>query len=291
MSRLIAPLAEDAEKGKHIVDLLIEERARRLRDNPALWPLVRAFIYPILQYKKAVVMADEVRDMGGAEVMDYMGRLLHLDLTVDGAAHIPREGPCIVVANHPTGIVDGVAVWEAIARVRRDIMFFANRDAIRVSPRLAEIVIPVEWVEDKRTHGRSRETLRAASEAFLAGKIVVLFPSGRLAEMTKAGLKEQPWLPTAVPFARKFGAPIVPLHISGRNSRLYYFLWNTNSELRDMTLFHEIMNKKAYPYHLTFGAPVDAAVIDGTPAHVTDMLRAFVEDKLPHGPRALPDLS
>ncbi|MEM8985561.1 MAG: 1-acyl-sn-glycerol-3-phosphate acyltransferase [Pseudomonadota bacterium] len=288
MPRLIAPLPEDQAHGKHIVDLLIEERAKHLRDNPLVWPLIRAFIYPILQYGRAVAMADTVRNKTGADVMDYVRDLLTLDLDVRGADHIPREGPCVVVANHPTGIVDGIAVWEALRRVRPDVVFFANRDAIRVSPGLADIIIPVEWEMDKRSHTRSRETLRAAAAAFQAGKLVVLFPSGRLSEMTDRGLREQDWLPTAIPFSRKYNAPVLPLHIGGRNSRLYYFLCKTSKELRDMTLFHEIMNKKRYPYRLTFGAPIPPDRLEGTPAHATERVKAFVENELVHGPRALP---
>ena len=62
----------------------------------------------------------------------------------------------MIVCNHPTGIADGVAVWDALKAIRPDLMFYANADAHRVSPKLDEVLIPVEWVEEKRTRERTR---------------------------------------------------------------------------------------------------------------------------------------
>ena len=59
--------------------------------------------------------------------------------------------------------------------------------------------------------------------------------------------------------ARKYDAPVVPLHIRARNSWLYYLLYLLNTELRDMTLFRELLNKYQHPYRLTIGAPLKVA--------------------------------
>ena len=76
-----------------------------------------------------------------------------------GLHHLPRTGRCVIVANHPTGIADGIAVHDALKAARPDMVFYANSDAHRVSPRLSETLIPVEWVEKKRTRERTRLTL------------------------------------------------------------------------------------------------------------------------------------
>ena len=49
--------------------------------------------------------------------MDYVSRLLSLDLDITGLEHIPTSGAFIIAANHPTGIADGVAVYDALTRV------------------------------------------------------------------------------------------------------------------------------------------------------------------------------
>src|SRR4051812_11557234 len=109
----------------HIIDELIVERAPRLAKS-AFWPLVRPALYALLGYKKARAMADVVVTLPGAGALDYVSNLLHLTIRVDGLQHIPATGRCVVVVNHPTGIADGLAVYDALKARRPDQIYFAN---------------------------------------------------------------------------------------------------------------------------------------------------------------------
>lgn len=261
------------EEAKHIVDELIEERATRLMHSP-LWPLYKSILYPILLYGPAVKMADAVADFEGEGVFDYVSDLLNIDLTVQGLEHIPKTGRVLIASTHPTGIPDGVAMYDALKSVRPDMTFFANRDAIRAAPGIKDMIIPVVWRPEERNPVSSRETLIEARAAFEAERCVVLFPSGRLAFMDdNRKLTDQPWLGSVASFARKYNCPVVPAKIVMRNSWLYYLFWRINTELRDITLFHELLNKKQKPYKIAFGAPVAPDEISGTPAEAAETLR------------------
>ena len=65
-----------------------------------------------------------------------------------------------------------------------------------------------------------------------------------------------PWAPSAFSVARKFDAPVVPMHLSGPWSALFHFFDRFSSELRDVTLFHELLNKQGGRVRLTMGPPV-----------------------------------
>ncbi len=258
----------------HIVDELIYERAPRLVVSP-VWPVARPLLYGILGYRKAVAMADGIRDLGGAEALDYISRLLALKVAVRGLEHVPAHGRCVVVCNHPTGIADGIAVADAIARVRSDAIFFANADALRVNARFNEALIPVEWVAVKRTHKKTRDTLLAAQAAFEAERCVVVFPAGRLARRDGEGrLTDPPWAPTAVSLAQKYRAPVVPIHLTGPNSFWFHLFNRVSSELRDITLFHEFLNKTHKRFDLVIGRAIDPAVLE------TERLKTYVERQL-----------
>jgi putative hemolysin len=112
----------------------------------------------------------------------------------------------------------------------------------------------------------------------------MIFPSGALAQMRDGKLTDEPWLPTAVTLARKNKAPLTPLHINGRNSALYYRFCNINRELRDITLFHELLNKQGDKFHLTFGRQIPWEHLAGDPQAVTDHVRNYVENILPNDP-------
>ena len=265
---------------QHVVDELIEERAAGLRSNPLAWRLVRTCAYPMLGYRAAVRFADRIGALGGIEISRLVSGDLSLRVAADGVEHVPAEGPCVVVANHPGGIADGVAVWDALAARRPDLIYFANRDALRVAPRLDEVIIPVEWREQHRTRAKTRETLKAAAEAFHAGRCVVIFPAGRMAiwSWRSWSLVERPWTSTAVTLARKYGAPVVPLGVQARMSIVYYALALVSEELKNMTLFRELLNKRGARYRLRFGAAIPPSELSVDAEAATARLRGRVHD-------------
>lgn len=267
----------------HIVDVLIEERAKHLRHQPVVWWLIKTLLFPVLRYADAVRMADHIAALGGLEVFDWLLEELRLNTVVEGLEHVPRSGPCVVVANHPTGIVDGLALYQAIRPVRADLCYFANRDALRVAPRLSDLLIPVEWVVEKRSIAKTRDMWRYMKNAFDRQQAVVMFPSGRVAQRIGGRLVDRPWQPTTVNLVRKNAAPIVPLHVQAVNSFLFYFLAKVSQELKDMTLFNELLNKKGKTFRLTFGPPIAPDDLTGAPEDEILRLRRYIEDDLPRG--------
>ena len=145
----------------------------------------------------------------------------------------------------------------------------------------------MEWVVEKRTREKTRATLQAAKEAFEAERCVVMFPAGRLARVARDGSVTDPdWAPTAASLARKYGAPIVPVHVSGPYSRLFHAFDRVSQELRDITLFHELLNKRKQPFHLKVGKPVPPSRLDIDAGKATYALKAFTERVLPGQPDA-----
>ncbi|MCY0092640.1 GNAT family N-acetyltransferase [Hoeflea ulvae] len=255
----------------HIIDQLIAERGGRLVAHPG-WPLMRPFLYATLQYGAAVRMADAVGSLTGREALQHLSDLLRLDIQSRGADRIPKQGGFLLVANHPTGIADGVAMFDFLSQHRPDMMIFANRDAVRVSPRLNEIIIPVEWRDEHKSRDKTRETLQLTNRAVQDGKATVLFPSGRIAFWHENKLTERPWKVSAVTLARRHGLPIVPVNISARNSGLFYWLSKHSTELRDMTVFHELLNKKRHTFRFTVGGTILPEDLDSDPAEAVKAL-------------------
>jgi putative hemolysin len=264
----------------HIIDTLIEERAPRWSASPA-WPLLRPALYGLLDYGKARRMADAIAPLPGRAALDFVSDLLALQVEVRGLERTPPKGPLLIVANHPTGIADGVAVFDAFKAVRPDIVFYANSDAHRVCPAFDEVLIPVEWVEEKRTRERTRVTLTMTKAAMEAGRALMVFPAGRLARKGPDGVLEDPeWMPTAVSIARKYDAAILPVHLSGPWSTLFHLFHGVSRELRDITLFHELLNKRGRPFTLTVGQPIAPEKLDVEAASATLALKAYIEQDL-----------
>ncbi|MBE0414051.1 1-acyl-sn-glycerol-3-phosphate acyltransferase [Yoonia sp.] len=258
---------------KHRIDPLIAERAPWLyRDRPGT-RLVRNSLNRMLGYDKTVQIARHLRDAPSDDIMRDMGQRLAQTVTASGLGHIPAHGPALIVANHPTGIADGIILHHLIAQMRPDVYFFANRDILRVFPQMESMIAPVEWRKALRSHAKTRETMTYVRNATDAGRLGVIFPSGRLAKRQGLRLYERPWMASAAMLAHKFDLPVIPVNIQARNSALFYLFDAIHPTLRDITLFHETLNKARQPYIVTVGDPISAASLPKSAEDGIAMLR------------------
>ena len=278
-----SPATASSARAKHIVDEMIEERAPKLSSGPA-WPALRPILYTILNYRKAVSMADAIQPMGGTEALEYISRLLEVRLETSGLERMPKDGSFLMLCNHPTGIVDGLAVYDAVKAIRPDLLFYANSDALRVCPRFDEALIPVEWVLAKRTRERTRVTLKMTDEAFKQNRPIAIFPAGRLARVRDGLLTDPEWMPTAASLSRKYELPILPVHMSGPYSFWFHTFAKVSAELRDITLFHELLNKRGKTFNLTVGPLIPWEHANGDTTSVIRKLKHYVERVLPGAP-------
>ena len=68
-------------------------------------------------------------------------------LSADDLAKIPRQGPLVVVANHPFGGLEGVILGDLLQRVRPDTKILGNYLLEKIEP-IKDSVIPVDPAHD-----------------------------------------------------------------------------------------------------------------------------------------------
>lgn len=270
---------------KHIVDALIEERAPRLAQS-MLWPVLNPVLRLVLGYGRARAMADALAPLSGKDAFDTVSRLLHLNVETRGLSHIPRQGRCILIVNHPTGIADGIALYDVVQPIRPDLCYLANADAHRVCAGLIDLVVPVAWPKDKRTMQDTKRTVTMARDALNAESPIVIFAAGGMSRYIDGRLQDPEWEHSAITLACKYDAPIIPIHIAGPSSVLFHFFGRFSQELRDITLFHELLNKAGGDYTLTIGPVIPHGTLDHGDTEVTQRLKDYVEGVLPFSPEA-----
>ncbi|SLN47023.1 2-acyl-glycerophospho-ethanolamine acyltransferase [Roseivivax jejudonensis] len=258
---------------KERIDPLISERAPWLFSNRLGTVRARQALNAMLGYERTIALAETFRHAPSAEIMSTMGDLLARDVQIRGLSNIPRNGPALVVANHPTGIADGIILHHLLSPMRPDAYYFANHDILRVLPQMEDMIAPVEWRPEKRSHGKTRETMAYTRRAVDQNRLGVIFPAGRLAKRRGLSLHERPWMASAAMIARKFELPVIPVNIRARNSVLFYLFDLIHPSLRDITLFHETLNKARQPYRVTVGEPISAAALPKTSEEGIDLLR------------------
>lgn len=270
---------------KERLDPLIAERAPWLFGTSLTALAARRALMTLLGYRRTIGLGELYRDWPTDHIMHHVAGLLARDMRVTGLDNIPRQGPALIVANHPTGIADGIMLHHALFPLRPDMFIYANSDILRILPQFESLIAPVEWRVDKRTRAKTRETMEYTKRAIDDGRLGVIFPSGRLAKRHGLRLHEREWMASAAMIARKYDLPVIPLHIRARNSALFYLFDLIHPTLRDITLFHETLNKDRQPYRLTIGEPISATAL---PAKSEDAIEFLKKQTLalggPHAP-------
>lgn len=142
---------------------------------------------------------------------------IHCDIPPRELENIPEQGPVVIIANHPTGTLDGLALLYAVSRIRRDVKVVTNRMLSHLEP-LSNLFIPVD-----NLNGRTQKSsLEMMDQQLQQGGVLVFFPAGEVSRMTRKGIADGHWHPGFIKLAEKYRAPLLPAFIHARNSPLFY---------------------------------------------------------------------
>ena len=275
------------DKELHPIDQIIEERCPKLMRNKFFWSLVRPTIYKVFKYQTAKNITDDISNKSGYGCFEYLTNLLNFNLEIKNLNNIPKKGPIILAGNHPTGLTDGIVMFEVLKDRRPDYTLYANIDMIKLSKGFEDIIIPVDWNEKNKTAQKSREILKRTKMTLNKGNCLLVFPSSRLSKRVGLKLIERPWLNTIIKLSKKYNAPIIPFHMTGHNSLFYYFLDIFNEELKNISLFSELINKKEFKYKITFGKIIDPDSLKADLQKETEKIQKYVEFTLGKPPLIL----
>jgi putative hemolysin len=200
--------------------------------------------------------------MGPAEGQAFWSQALNimgidLETPHDQIARIPKNGPVIVVANHPHGLVDGMVLAELIGRVRTDYKILTRSLLTGVSE-VEEFMIPVPFPHEEDAREQSLEMRARAMSHLKAGGVIVLFPSGVVAhsETFFGSAIEGPWNPFTAKMVQRSGATVVPIFFPGQNSRAYQIANKVSPTLRQGLLIHEVVHACGRPQKPVVGQPI-----------------------------------
>ncbi|MFC2969804.1 lysophospholipid acyltransferase family protein [Acidimangrovimonas pyrenivorans] len=187
--------------------------------------------------------------------LDVMG--IDLKTPEEQIARIPREGPVVVVANHPHGLVDGLVMGRLVARVRQDFKIL-TRSLLTGIDEIAYHMVPVPFPHEENSLQKSLEMRRHAMEHLADGGVVILFPSGQVAasETWFGPAVEAEWNPFTAKMVLRSGATVLPIYFPGQNSRWYQIANRISPTVRQGLLLHEIAHALNKPQAPVIGAPL-----------------------------------
>lgn len=189
----------------------------------------------------------------------------------DSFRNIPSEGRLIIVANHPIGTLDGLALVKLIRSVRPDVRILANRVLSYMEP-LNSIFLPVDVLSEKSSH---KQAYKAMLKALENEEAVIIFPAGEVSRITSKGIRDGKWKNGFIKLAKKTASPVLPIYIKATNSALFYALSLLYKPVGTLLLIEEMFNKQDQELKFVVGNPVPTSAFITNDDKNTDLSQRF----------------
>lgn len=193
-------------------------------------------------------------------------------------AAVPREGhPLVVVANHPFGLVDGLALCHLAGTARRDVRVVAM-STLRAIPEIRDRVFPINFAPTRAAAAESARARHAARAHLAAGGSLVIFPAGAVstARSPLGPAADGPWHPFVGRLVAGAEAAVLPVRFGGQNSRLFQFASRASQTLRLALLMGEAASRIGTEIEAVVGEVIpfdDLRPLAADPQALTDRLR------------------
>ncbi|OJF89918.1 glycerol acyltransferase [Rhizobium sp. 58] len=150
------------------------------------------------------------------------------------------ETPVVIVANHPFGIGDGIAVLALAEQLGRPFRVLINNELMKV-PEMAPYALPISFAETKEALALNMATRHEALRLLKEGVTVIVFPAGGVATAKKGFGRAQdlPWKMFPAKLIQSAKASVIPIYFEGQNGRLFHLASKVSLTLRLSLLIRE----------------------------------------------------
>ena len=233
----------------------------------------------ILGFRKINRLYSPSADLENLPFTDDM--LMRYNITYDVNENelncIPKEGPFMLVSNHPFGGIEGIILYNAIARVRPDFKIMANF-VLGFIPNLKDVFFSVNPFENNKELAGSNGGIRASLNQLKEGHGLGVFPAGEVARYHGHSYPEDiAWSPSIAKLVQKTNVPVIPVYFDGNNSHKFYFLTRIHPILGTFRLVKELLNKRNKKLIMKIGKPILQSEV--TQYETPEALAAYLKNR------------
>ncbi len=246
----------------------------------------RIFSGPLSHFLSQILGIQGINQLYAAEAHQppgfafYQGLLRRLNVGIQVEPRllqrIPPSGPLMAVANHPLGVLEGVALLYLLSQVREDSRAMANYLMVRV-PQLRDAVIPVDPFGGPAATASNLAGMREALRWLRRGGALGVFPAGEVSYWNprEGRVEDPPWNPNVAALARRTGATVLPVYFRGSNGLAFQLAGLMHPRLRTLQLAREMLGKKNHQIEVRIGTPISAETLSewGSDMECIQMLR------------------
>lgn len=172
-------------------------------------------------------------------------------------AAVSATGPVILIANHPYGVLDGLAMCYLASRLRPNFRILLNASLCR-EERIAEHTLPIDFAVSVAATRTNIESKRKAIEVLRGGGALVIFPAGAISTAISpfGQVTDMEWKLFTAKAIQATQATVLPVFFHGHNGRLFQLVSQFSQTLRLSLIIYEVIKRIARPLHLRIGEPI-----------------------------------
>jgi len=223
------------------VENMITTKYPKLKNNKIIKGAISKFADSIVHQKEINHFLKEHSNLGSFEFIDEALSNLNFDYSVshNDMENIPSSGRVVIIANHPLGSLDALALIKLLSKVRKDIKVVAN-DFLEVIEPIKPLLININNFKARQ----KKESITKVYEALDNEMALLIFPSGEVSRASTAGIRDKKWHKGFLKFAHRSSSPILPIFIGGKNSKTFYSVSTLNKKLSALLLSNEMFKQK-----------------------------------------------
>jgi len=250
--------------------------------NPFRVPVAQPWLARLLERALGLSSLARIYDsrpaaVGAEQLLEHALHSLSCPVQLLGSSLmevLPESGPSLVVANHPLGGIEGIALSRALLAIRPDTKVLTNK-LLATIPELSGLFLGVDVLGQKTAH-KNTASVRAASDHLAQGGVLLVFPAGQVSAMRWGNftVNDRAWNNLVGRLALKYQATCLPVFVHGTNPLYFQLAGLVHKRLRTLLLPRQLANKAGQAVTLTVGAAVyarDFAKL--SPTAVTSLLR------------------
>jgi putative hemolysin len=211
-------------------------------------------------------------------------------IAVTWPAAVPADTSLVMVANHPFGIGDGIAILALAEQLGRPYRILINSDFLKV-PEIRHLALPIDFSETRDAIRTNVESRNAARRLLREGVTIVVFPAGGVATADDfAGKAEElPWKTFTARMIQQAEASVLPVYFEGQNGPLFHLASRFSLTVRLALMVSELRKfvEATVPVHIGAVVPFSELVSRHDRQALTHELYARVHQLAP-GSRHLP---
>ncbi|THB67230.1 MAG: lysophospholipid acyltransferase family protein [Gammaproteobacteria bacterium] len=231
----------------------LSQKISGIENSPKILKTLKTVLRYLLHEKEFIQFEKDYPNLKGIDFVEQVLDYFNFTYSISDNDHekIPDTGRVVIIANHPIGSLDGLALLQLVGRIRPDVKIVANQLLTQIKP-LHNLLFPV----DNMGAETRRNQIENITDHLCNEGAIIIFPAGEVSRLSVKGISDKPWNSGFLRLANKTRAPILPIHVKARNSLTFYGTSMLFKTLSTVMLVGEMFKHEKNEIKVTVGNPI-----------------------------------